>query len=89
VARAERWLGTLDRLMRQPAGMEARSTPDLQLSGEVLVHVTRNRAGSDRPYAIAFADGRRHVARGAPLTTDGSADLLVRLRDAVARARGR
>jgi hypothetical protein len=75
--------------MRQPAGMESRSTPELRLSGEVRVHVTRSRAGSERPYAIAFDDGRRHVARGAPLTTDGGADLLVRLRDAVTRARGR
>ena len=89
VARAERWLGALDGLMRQPAGMDARSTPELRLSGDVLVHVTRNRAGAERPYAIAFADGRRHLARGAPLTTDGGAELLVRLRDAVARARGR
>ena len=86
-AQVERWLGDVERLMREPARLQARSTPDLRLSDSVTVHVTRNGAGAERPYQLVFADDRRHLARGAPLTTDAGADFLVRLRDAVARAR--
>ena len=86
-AQVERWLGAVERLMREPARLQAHSTPDLRLSDAVAVHVTRNGAGTERPYQLVFTDGERHLARSAPLTAEGGADFLVRLRDAVARAR--
>jgi hypothetical protein len=85
----ERWLGAVERLMRAPATLEARSTPDLRLSDAVTVHLARSGAGAARPYQLVFTDGRRGLARSAPLTVEGGADFLLRLRDAVARARGR